>query len=731
VANLLGGWGTLGKEGWNIYGGLNFRKQEPMLGTERDFMRTSYIPSRGFNGLSPTTFPANYTQSSTGVNTNPTHPNCAPPTSISTVIPPPLGLNGPICGADTQGFTTVVPDQEQWSAFLRGSLALGQNHTASLEYFFSRNTLFRTIAPSPEGGLTMTTNSPYYPGNGITPVTDSRLNSTLPISVSWRTTVLGARANEQTNDTQRVVAALEGVVAGWDYQAAALYSKANVNVDFNGGYGAITALRNGMSGANGAPFLNPFGAQSAAGQAFLQSNMISGTLQDMESTLSSLNVIGSRQFGNLPGGPMSVGIGAEFRKEENIYRTNVAKASQTTSSGLAGQAPLREGDRDVWALGLEFSFPILKNLEVGASVRYDDYSDFGSTTNPKVSIKYTPVKELLLRASYNTGFAAPTLAQLYAPNTTTFTGTRYNDPVLCPGGLVNTAAGGIATRDCNIQFQQLQGGNTELQPEESTAFSIGFVFQPSAQWSFGVDYWDYTVSTNIGVLGDTTIFSDPAKYGNLFVRCSAADPARIPTIPGCNIPGGDPLAYVINTNLNLGDTQTNGFDFQFNWNPGATPYGRFAFNWRGTYVINYEFQKQPGGPWINPVGNFNPQYTDDFNNGGPVFRYRQIFAVNWDMSAYSAGLTYRLSSSYRDANAAAGIPAPYNDNTVGHYGVWDLTAAYKGFKNLTLRAGILNVLDDDPPFSNQTGRFQARAYDDRFVNPLGRTWVLGASYEFF
>ena len=206
---------------------------------------------------------------------------------------------------------------------------------------------------------------------------------------------------------------------------------------------------------------------------------------------------------------------------------------------------------------------------------------------------------------------------------------------------MNTAAGGVASRDCGLQFQQLQGGNTELKPEESTAFSIGFVFQPTPQWSFGVDYWDYTVSTNIGLIGDTTIFNDPTKYANLFVRCQQADPARAATIGACSIPGGNPLAYVINTNLNLGDTQTNGFDFSFNWNPGATPYGRFALGWRGTYVINYEFQKQPGGPWINPVGNFNAQFTDDFNNGGPVFRYRQILSVNWDMNAYSAGLMYR------------------------------------------------------------------------------------------
>jgi iron complex outermembrane receptor protein len=731
TANVLAGFGSLAKDGWNVYGGFNYRKQEPMLGTERDFMKTSYIPERGFSGLSPTTFPANYTQSSTGVNTNPTWPACQPPLSISTPgVAPPVGLSGSICGADTQGFTTVVPDQEQWSGILKGSLALGQNHTASIEYFFSRNTLFRTIAPSPEGGLTMTPANPFYPGKGITPITDTRLDPTAPISISWRTTVLGARENEQVNDTQRAVAALEGVIAGWDYQLAALWSNAQVQVGFGGGYGAITALRNGMSGSNGAPYLNPFGDQTPEGLAFLQSTAIRGTLQDMESTLSSLTAVASRQFGNLPGGPMSIGLGAEFRKEDNVYTTDVAKASQTTSSGLAGQAPLREGDRDIWAVALEMSFPVLKNLEIGASVRFDDYSDFGSTTNPKVSFKYTPMQNLLLRGSYNTGFAAPTLAQLNAPNTTTFTGSRYNDPVLCPGGVVNTAAGGIASRDCGIQFQQLQGGNRALTPEESTAWTVGFILQPTPQVSFGVDYWDYTVTNNIGTIGDPAIFADPVKYANLFVRCSQADPARIPTIPGCNIPGGDPLAYVINTNLNLGDTKTSGFDIQFNWNPGATSVGRFAMNWRGTYVTNYEFQKEPGGPWFNPVGNYNTRFTDDGGSPGPVIRFKQVLSLGWEMNAYTAGLTWRFTSGYHDSNPSSSVSAPYRNNAVGNYNVWDLSFGYTGIKGLTLRAGVLNLLDEDPPYTNQTARFQARAYDDRFHNPLGRTWVLGAKYEF-
>jgi len=733
TANVLAGFGDRSKEGWNVYGGFNYRKQQSLQGTERDFMRTSYIPERGFNGLSPTTFPANYSQVVSGVttvsNTNPTlglDPKCAPPRSIFAPEPV-VGLGTNRCGADTQGFTTVVPNQEQWSGILKGSLALGQNHTASLEYFYSRNTINRTIAPSPEGGLTMGPDSPFYPGNGITPITNTALNRTQPISISWRTTVLGGREQDGVNDTQRLVASLEGLVAGWDYQANALWSNSKITTDFLNGYGGITALRNGMRGINGAPYLNPFGDQTAAGLAFLQSNTITGQLQEGEGTLSSLTAVASRQFGSLPGGPIGIALGAEFRKEEMAFTTDVAKASQSTSSGLAGSAPLREGDRNIWAAALEMAFPILKNLEVNASVRHDDYSDFGNTTNPKFSIKYTPVQNLLLRGSYNTGFAAPTLTQLYLPNQSTFTGSRYNDPVLCPNGVVNTAAGGIASRDCGIQFQQLQGGNAKLTPEESSAWTVGFVFQPTPQFSFGVDYWDYKVTNNIGVIGDPAIFGDPVKYANLFVRCSQADPARIPTIPGCNVPGGDPLAYVLNTNLNLGDTKTSGYDFQFNWRPGATPYGRFTLDYRATYISKYEFQIEPKGTWYNPVGNYNTRFTDDGGTPGPVIRFKQVVSVGWEMNAFNAGLVHRYASGYKDSN---NVPAPWNDNTVGAYQIVDLSFGYTGIKSLTLRAGVLNLFDTDPPFTNQTARFQARAYDDRFHNPLGRTYTLSARYEF-
>ncbi len=419
---------------------------------------------------------------------------------------------------------------------------------------------------------------------------------------------------------------------------------------------------------------------------------------------------------------MGLALGAEFRKEEMVYNTNVPLVSQAASSGLAGSGAVREGDRDVWAAALEMTFPILKNLEIGAAVRYDDYSDFGGTTNPKISFRYTPVDMLLIRGSYNTGFAAPTLTQLYAPNSTTFTGTRYNDPVLCPGGVVNTAAGGVASRDCLIQFQQLQGGNVDLQPEESDAWTVGFVLQPTPEFSFGLDYWNYTITDSISVIGEQSIFADPAKYANLFVRCSAAPPARQNAIGACQMPGGDPLAYIINTNLNLGDVETSGIDAQVNWTGPASEWGRFNLGIRGTYVMKYEFQVEPNGTWYNPVGIYNPQF------GGPVIRYQQVTTFGWQWQAWSVNLFNRFMSGYYDQNP---VPAPYNRHTVGKSSIWSLSGTWTGYKGLTLQAGVINLLNTDPEYTNQASRFQSRGYDDRFSTPLGRVWTLAAKYSFF
>lgn len=708
------GTGELTK-GFNVFGSINFRESRPMLGTARDFSATSYLPERGFNGLSPTTFPANYTQTGTvPLGANPSlAQGCQPPTSIRAPE-----ANGSVirCFADTQGFTNTIPEQTQHSLFLKGSYLLAGDHKASAEYFRSTNIVTTQIAPSPEAGLSIPPTSPYYPN-------DPRLDRTRPVSVSWRTVPLGPRQGEQENVTQRLVGSIDGVVSGWDYQASILWSKAEVTNTFLNGYPMTQALRNGAQGASGAPYLNPFGSQSVEGLQYLTQNQVLGQVQDGVGELRSVFLSATRPIAKLAGGDLNVAFAAESRAEEMVYRTDVPKVSQAASSGLAGSGALREGSRDVSAFVAEVVAPIAKGFELGTAIRMDSYSDFGNATNPKFTFRFQPNEFILFRGSANRGFAAPTLTQLYAPQATTFTATRYNDPVLCPNG--NVSASGVPSRDCGIQFQRLTGGNTTLTPEESRAWTVGFALQPKKEINLSFDYWNYYVSNSISSLNETAVFGDAAKYADLFVRCSQASAARRDAIGACNIPGGDPLAYIVNTNLNLGDTKTTGFDLQATWAPRPGPMGAFVVSTRATYVNSFEFQVEKGGPWFNPLGNYNAQY------GGPVIRHQQITSVRWKRNDVTATLTHRWLSGYTDQNSQ-GAPfnvAPFNQNRVGAYSIFNLSATYGGFKSFSLQAGILNLFDTDPPFTNQVSRFQARGYDDRFHNPLGRTFLLSVRYE--
>ena len=326
----------------------------------------------------------------------------------------------------------------------------------------------------------MAPNNPFFPGGSagtpLPPVASGPFDPTAAIDLRWRTTAGGPRTSEFENITQRIVGGVDGLVAGWAYNAAVYYSKADVTNNFQDGYISRDGFQAGLDGINGV-FLNPFGPQSAAGQSYVNSQKIIGQVQNATGSLFDVVASASKEIYALPAGPMTLALGAEYRKEENDYTNNFTLIRQAASSGLE-LAEDSTGSQNVWAVLGELNIPILKNLDLSLALRYDDYNSFGGTTNPKIAVRYQPVQSVLLRGSYNTGFRAPTVQDLYAPNSVTNTGNPWDDPVLCPGGVPNTAAGAIQTRDCNVQFNALNGGNTSLQPETSDAWTVGIVLQP-------------------------------------------------------------------------------------------------------------------------------------------------------------------------------------------------------------------------------------------------------------
>lgn len=715
-ANITAGFGSLAQQGWNIFGGFSYNKQEELKSTDRSYTGTGLILDKGMAKTSGTTFPANYSQSATGVATNPTLPNCQP--SISVLVPDVYGPNS--CRYDYTQRIQLIPQQEQWSIFARGTAALGADNQVFFEFFQAYNEVNTAVAPTPLTGLAMSPANPFYPGNGITPITNPNLNTAANISVGWRMEPANQRQQRIENTTDRYMLGLEGSGWGWTYNATAYYSGAEVDQFFTDGYVSAPRIREGMIGANGAPFLNPFGQNTPAGVNYIASSKVIGQVQAIEGNIWGVNLNGQTEIFKMASGPAILALGAEFRKEEATYSNNFQLIRQAASSGLE-LAEDAEGDRDVYALLAELSIPIVKNMELNVAVRYDDYSDVGSNVSPKVAFRWQALENTLLRASYNQGFRAPTLYDIYAPNSITFTADAWDDPVLCPGGV--PVAGADPARDCGQQFQSQQGGNKQLQPEESESWSVGFVFDLTRNISFSADYWNTRIDDTVGVIPETSIFTDPAKYSNKFVRCSQLTPAQqIALISTC---GGqsavDPLAYIVQTQENLGTIKAQGIDLSFQART-ATEYGNFSLSMQGTYLLKWEQQLEQGGEYYTALGVYSQEL------GFPAFRWQHVIMAGWNSGPWSVNVFNRVKSNYTDQNLTEFGP-PYDDNTVGAYSLWDLTGTWQGFKGLTVTAGVLNLFNERAPFSNQGATFQV-GYDPRFASPIGRQYMLRAAYEF-
>ena len=722
-ANITGGFGSLAKDGYNVFGGFDYTKEKRIRAVDRDYAKSGIIPDKGVYLTSGTSFPGNYSQSATGVSTNPTLPGCQPPYSVA--IPEIFGPNS--CRFDYTAFIDITSEVERWSGYGHAAMDLGGGHVASLEYFRSFNSVGNNVAPTPLTGLAMSANNPYFPGGSAgVPITNTALDPTLPISVGWRMIPGGPRASTIENTTQRVVGQVEGTVGNWDYKVDAHYSDSKISNNFTNGYVSRQRILDGLAGANGAPFLNPFGDNTSDALDWITGSKILGQVQDITGKLYGANASVSGELFTMPAGPVGFAAGVEYRKEEIDYKNNFDLIRQAASSGLE-LAEDTNGSIKTTALFAEANIPLLKglpyakSLEVPISIRYDDTGNTGSTTDPKIGVRWQTTDNLLIRGSFNKGFRAPGVFDLFAPNSITFTSNSYDDPVLCPGGV--PVAGADPARDCGQQFRQLQGGSKSVEPEKSTAWTVGFVADVAQGVSFGVDFFDYKVKGTIGALPETAIFGDVPFYADKFVRCSQLSAAEQAVIDAC-VPGTvDPLAYIVTTTANLGDIKASGLDIAFNAQRNFGDAGRFRFALNGTYLTEWKQQLVAGGEFYSALG----QYSVELNFPAP--RWQHVIQVGWDRGAWSANLFNRFKLGYKDYNLDTLDDAVYGKNTVGDWSVWDLSGSYTGFKGITLTAAVLNLLDTKPPFSNQNATFQT-GYDPRISDPVGRAYMIQASYEF-
>jgi len=697
-ANVAYGWGDLDTKGWNISAVYDHQEQNHVGGTERPF-NTRFV-----GGLSASTFPANYSQGISTKNPNGYASNPAAPSCASGVSLVPNGSGG--CTMTTSSFVDYVPRSVRDSGLFRGTFALPGGHELGVEYLTSQSVVATQIAPVPYGALSMNPGTQFYPKDG-------NLDATLPIKLRWRDLPNGARQDKNTNDQQRLVVSLQGNLYGWDYNTAATWNENRVKEHLIGYSNGDIITQGVLTGV-----INPFGDQTAAGTALLNSAGLEGDVMHARGQSTGLDFHASRELGDWLNAGRSAGIalGAQAGYDKFTQAANPDFAAKVIASTGIDPATFNSGTRHTYAAYGELNVPIIKSLDVTVSARYDKYSDFGNSTNPKVSFRFQPVDSVLFRGSYSTGFRAPSLYEVNSAQSITNTGNTYNDPVNCPGG--KPIPGKVASDVCKQQFQAQLGGNTNLQPEKSKNATIGVVVEPIKDLSLGLDVWAISLRNTIGSLSQDFIFANPAKYAALYHR----NPAGDLSVDGSQCPNPATCGYIDDRTQNLGGTITNGIDLSLNYRLRAGSFGNFALASNATWIHKYQFQNEAGGTWNQNIGVYAPE------GSGPVFRWQNTTNLVWNKDQLSAGLTAHYKTGYIDQvnENVTTQPAGYR---VPSYTTFDTYVGWNQKKGLGVTFGVRNLFDRDPPLSFQSSTFQA-GYDPRYYDAIGRTYYVRGTYTF-
>jgi iron complex outermembrane recepter protein len=246
------------------------------------------------------------------------------------------------------------------------------------------------------------------------------------------------------------------------------------------------------------------------------------------------------------------------------------------------------------------------------------------------------------------------------------------------------------------QYNFLGGGNPRLNPEESESYTLGAVFQVGRNFSGSVDYFNIEVDKTIGNAPPGTILNQCLQTGNASF-CGLITRDRVGTL------WATPQGFITATNLNLGRLKTSGFDVNLDYFWKLPAFGALKFNFNGTLLK--ENIQEP----IKGLGEFDCKGLHGASCGVPSPEWRHKFRTTWETPwNLELALTWRHIGKV-DQEGTSSSPLLRNtaiapaDRTFSKRDYFDLAASYNVTKKITVRGGINNLFDKDPPLSGLVG----------------------------
>jgi iron complex outermembrane receptor protein len=649
------------------------------------------------------------------------------------------------CAYDTGRAAVIQQPVKNTNLVTRGSYKLGQ-HTLTAEWLlgrsesakiFSENQISSasSIATTTLPNLT-TVASPFrnlaYPRNGISSASYDRVFNALvagipaleanrgqPMTFRWRCMACGPREYDTTTDTGRLLLSADGTLAwlgDWDYRIGASQAWSKSKSVLGSGYHNWVGLAKLINDGVLNPFLLNGESQSAAAMSGLDAISARGTsLYGGKFTTTQIDAAVSGPVYKLPAGNVLAALGADFRQEKYKFNGNDVVNTNDINTWIFNAAfdnvnALSGVKRDVKAVFGEVIVPVLSNLEVNLSGRYDDYTGFGSTTNPKISLRFAALESLVLRASYSTGFRVPTFNQLFNGITDSpYTGAGVPDPATCPSNVVSNLPGCAA-----ITFNTLFGGKPDLGPEESKMSNIGFVWQPVQEFSATVDWWSIRREGTIQSFGLSTILANYTLFPNNFLR----DPAT------------NAIRFVDTRWVNAGETRTKGIEVSLRGNMNALG-ARWTAGLDGSYLTEKKSR-------LLKNSDFGPSEVAVFTRSSELgIRWKHNAFVSYQRGDWTGTFRQQYATGYAGyvpPGVANGLAVtPLYDPVVKPYILHHASVAWNGIKDLTVIVGVKNLFDKDPPFANSydTNTGSGSSWEPRVADPRGRSFVVSVDYKFF
>lgn len=639
---------------------------------------------------------------------------------------------------------------ERVSAFARASLAVGSSAKVYGQALYADYTAGAALAPTPALPIRLPVTNPFIPAD-LRLLFETRPDPAADIQMVKRFAEIGPRIASNDHDVVQGTLGVRGqVFVDWSidaYVQAGSYDSTESqtgNVLRSRIHELTYAADGGLAACGG---LRLFGADAVSREC-AEYFAVGGTNRaGFDQTIAEMSFSGPAA--SLPAGELQLALGVMYKRDEYFYRadpigTVVLDDGFADIQGFNASDDIEGSDHNT-DLYVEAAIPVLREatgverLEVLLGYRHSDYDSAGGVDAYKAELLYDPVQTLTIRSSYQHAVRAPSVFELYQPLLPTdYTASPDFGGVLdpCTAGSDERSGANAAQVEalCIAQgmpaallpsyensigvFQGVYGGNPDLDPETADTLTFGLVLRSWSErplWSsmrLSLDW--YRIEVDDAIVQVSALNYIPLCFDARVNPGFSAD-NELCRLFSRNPASGD-IVDLMDIYQNIVGFEVSGIDLQFDWSFGAGP-GDVGVNWLASWMDYFETIEVEGLPPVDEVGRIG-----NFIGGTlPEWKWNLNLSYTWD--ALSLGGRWRYIDGMRDRE--------FQDYTVPSYDCFDLFASYvfdQGLLDgLTLRAGVENLADEDPPLVASS--IQANT-DPSQYDVLGRRYYLNLTYRF-